>query len=374
MFVYLRNIALANFKNYESLNLDFCPEINCLVGDNGSGKTNLLDAIYYLSLSKSAFNSIDTQNIKHKETYFTIQGEFDLDEIFQVFCGVQKGQKKILKLNKKIYEKISEHIGRFPVVMIAPHDTDLISEGSEARRKYFDSLIAQVDPAYLHQLMHYAQVLRQRNSLLKQFQERNFQDEDLLSTYDLPLLRLGRKIYQRRVAFIRDFLPYFQEKYKIISDHQEVVAINYSSQLDQEDFEKIFRQGRQKDILLQRSNFGIHKDDYLFYIEDYLLKREGSQGQQKSFLISLKLAHFQYISRLKNFKAILLLDDIFDKLDDKRIQRLIQMIADNTFGQIFITDARPERSRQFLEAVHAEKKIFHVNQGKILPILNPKEV
>ena len=347
------------------LNLDFCPEINCLVGENGSGKTNLLDAIYYLSMSKSAFNSIDSYNIKHDESYFTIQGNFELEDTYQVFCGVQKGQKKVLKLNKKAYEKISHHIGKFPVVLIAPHDVNLIIDGSEVRRKYFDSIIAQVDLEYLGHLIRYNQILKQRNSLLKQFQERNFKDEDLLSTYDLPLLSLGKQIFQKRKVFVQEFLPYFQSKYEFISNQKELVNIKYNSQLHQDDFEQIFRAGRQKDILLQRSNFGIHKDDYHFEIENHLLKRIGSQGQQKSFLIALKLAQFQYISQMKNFKAILLLDDIFDKLDDKRIQRLIQLIADHTFGQIFITDARPERSKQFLANIESIKKIFHVASGQV---------
>ncbi len=364
--MYLQKLALLNFKNYETLSLDFCPTINCLVGDNGSGKTNLLDAIHYLSMSKSAFNAVDTQNIRHEEQYFTVQGEFQLTEAsHHVLCGVQKGRKKVLRLDKKEYDKLSEHIGRFPTVMIAPQDSSLILEGSETRRKYFDSLISQLDAAYLQYLIQYNHYLKQRNSLLKQFAERNYMDRDLIQTYDGPMIKLGQKIFERRQAFVQDFLPTLEKHYQHISDCKEAVKMIYQSQLMQPDHPALFRQNLRKDIQKQRSTFGIHRDDYQFEINGFPLKKYGSQGQQKSFLIALKLAHFEYISQQKQRKAILLLDDIFDKLDDKRMNKLIQMVAAQTFGQIFLTDARPERSKQILSAVDIEKKIYTLSAGVV---------
>lgn len=357
---------MLNFKNYEELNVEFSPEINCLVGENGSGKTNLLDAIHYLTMSKSAFGSVDVQHIRHGELYFTIQGNFQMeDKEENVLCGVQNGQKKVLKLNKVAYEKISDHIGRFPTVLIAPNDSELINEGSEERRKYFDSVLSQIDHPYLSDLILYNHILQQRNSLLKQFAERKFMDKELLAAYDAGIIQTGRKIYLRRKHFAEEFEPLLEENYLFISDQKESISVSYSSDFAQKDFENNFRESFQKDVDLQRTTLGAHKDDYLFKINTYPLKKYGSQGQQKSFLIALKLALFQLIDSKKNKKPILLLDDIFDKLDEKRMNKLIQLIASHTFGQVFITDATPERAHRIFNALKVEKRFFLVQQGSI---------
>jgi DNA replication and repair protein RecF len=367
--LYLKDIQLFNFKNYEELKLSFSPAINCLVGDNGSGKTNLLDAIYYLSMSKSFLNAIDSQNIRHGEEMFVVQGNFHLeDKPHNVLCGVQSGQKKTLKLDKKNYEKISDHIGKFPVVVIAPNDISLIYEGSEERRKFFDSLISQIDNPYLVDLMYYNHYLKQRNALLKQYGETRRIDADLLAAYNEPITRLGQKIFERRKAFLADFQPIFQKNYEEISNQKEITDLVYDTDLGENNFSELFRNNLTKDLALQRTTLGIHRDDFEFKINSFPLKKFGSQGQQKSFLIALKLAHFQIVKEQKNSIPILLLDDIFDKLDEKRMNKLIQMVTENTFGQIFITDARPERTERIFADLTIEKKFFKVSEGNVVSL------
>lgn len=363
----LQKLTLAQFKNYETLSLDFVGDIHCIVGDNGSGKTNLLDAIYYLSMSKSAFNSLDSQNIKFDETYFTIQGDFELDDAIEnIFCGVQNGEKKILRRNKVQYERISEHIGKFPVVLIAPQDSLLISEGSEERRKFMDSIISQIDNQYLMELMQYNHLLKQRNSLLKLFAEKNYTDKDLLATYDSGILHFGKNIFERRKTFMNTFFPIFQKHYQDLSNQQEATDLAYESDFAESNFEANYKNSLPKDLALQRTTQGIHKDDFVFRINGNALKKFGSQGQQKSFLIALKLAHFESISHAKKIKPILLLDDIFDKLDEKRMNKLIRMVAEHTFGQIFVTDARPERTQKVFEAIQTEIQIITISNGSLV--------
>ncbi|MEO1655608.1 MAG: DNA replication and repair protein RecF, partial [Bacteroidota bacterium] len=363
--MYLQKISLANFKNYEHLDIELCPEINCLLGENGSGKTNLLDAIHYLSMSKSAFNSIDSQNILHQENYFTIQGSFEKEQPYLVFCGVQKGQKKILRLDKQPYDRISEHIGRFPVVLIAPHDHNLINDGSETRRKHFDSIFSQISPDYLKDLLAYHYYLKQRNSLLKDFQEKNYLDRDLLLSYDQQLLPLNQKLYGQRQAFIQEYLPILVQNYEELSRKKEAVSIRLDSQVGEKNFALHYQKSLDRDIRSTRTHFGAHRDNYLFEINAFPLKKFGSQGQQKTFILALKLAQFAFIKKYTSIKPLLLLDDIFDKLDDLRIESLMRMIARREFGQIFITDARPERSKQFLGKIPADRKIFLVQKGMI---------
>lgn len=357
--MYLENISLINFKNYQEINLVFSKQINCFVGENGSGKTNLLDAIHYLSMTKSAFNPVDQQNIRHGAPFFTVQGQFTKERKHHVFCSLQTGQKKVFKHNKKPYDKLSEHIGDFPVVLIAPDDTDVIREGSEIRRRFFDSILAQTDRIYLENLIRYNQVLRQRNSLLKQFSSRNYFDKDLLEPYSRLLLQTGQLLYEKRKDFIAGFKPEVARHYENISEGKEKVDLQYVSDLGQPDHEKIFRENIKRDLLLQRTTSGVHKDDYEFLINGYPLKKTGSQGQQKSFLISLKLTHFDVVKNSKGYKPILLLDDIFDKLDDKRIAKLMAMVAGDAFGQLFVTDALPERAARILENIKADVKVFN---------------
>ena len=365
----LKKISLFAFKNYQEATLEFSEGINCLVGVNGSGKTNLLDAIHYLSLTKSAINNIDSQNILHEEQLATVNGTILLDNReYQIICALQQGQKKVVKVNQSEYDKLSEHIGRFPVVFIAPNDTDIIRDSSEVRRKFFDSILSQMDARYLKQLTQYNHYLKQRNSLLKQLAGSQQTDYDLLAPYDHQLLLLNKTIYQARKLFITNYLPIFTHQYQNISERKETISLIYSSHIESKDYEQIYKDSLQKDLILQRTNVGIHKDEYLFEIDERLIKKFGSQGQQKSFLIALKLAQFEIIKKEKGLKPLLLLDDIFDKLDGFRIQKLIEMVANDSFGQLFITDARPERSKEILKSIKSAVKFFQVDNGQATQI------
>ena len=368
--MHLEKLSLTNFKNYEDARYVFGQQVNVIVGPNGSGKTNLLDAVYFLSLSKSAFQTQDALSILHNAYYFIIDGIFEehADRNVQITISLQRGQRKVLMADKKPYERISEHIGRFPVVLVAPNDTDLVREHSEDRRHFFDGVLSQLDSTYLRDYLMYQQVLKQRNSLLKLFAERSQVDNDLLDTYDEPLLDLGQKIHNRRQQFIEEFLPSFRVHYAFLSDEREEVNIVYESEVSNPDFASEFRHFRRRDTVLQRTTMGIHKDDYSFMIggsndqPPVPLKKFGSQGQQKTFVIALKLAQFDQLQMEKGIKPILLLDYIFDKLDDRRIGKLIQQMDEGVFGQLFITDARPERTRELLSKVKADVRFFEVGQ------------
>ena len=363
----LKKISLFNFKNYAEADINLSPGINCFVGLNGSGKTNILDAIHYLSLTKSAVNPIDSQSIKHGESLFSIHGEFEHeDRNHQVICGFQLGQKKNVKVDKIEYDKLSEHIGRFPVVLIAPNDTDIIRDTNEIRRKFFDSIISQFDAQYFQDLIRYSHYLKQRNTLLKHFAETKTYDAIQLDSYDAQLIPLAKKLYVKREAFNQRFVPILKEHYINLSEGREQVTINYQSRACNSNFESLFANSREKDRYSQRSNVGIHKDEYDFQIDENPLKKFGSQGQQKSFLIALKLSQFEIIKEEKGFKPLLLLDDIFDKLDDFRIKKLVEMVASHKFGQLFITDARPERSKVLLQGLGEEVKVFVMESGTIL--------
>ncbi len=366
--MHLENISLNNFKNYESAKVQLSREINCFVGKNGSGKTNLLDAIYYLSITKSAFTSQDVQCMKHDETYFSIRGEYEVEEKKRTaICGLQTGKKKLVKLDDKPYRKASEHIGKLPLVLIAPNDTDVIRGGSEDRRKFFDAIIAQTDQKYLQNLIKYNHTMKQRNSLLKQFLERDYFDITLLKQYDKQLIVLGRLIYEARKIFITRFQPLVAQHYQQLSEKSETVALEYTSHFD-EDVDTLFEDNLAKDRILKRTSIGIHKDEYPFMMDDRHIRKFGSQGQQKSYLIALKLANFDYLLQEKKVKPLLLLDDIFDKLDDFRITKLMEMVASDAFGQIFVTDARPERTFGIFENIEHEVKIFSVEKGEVKEI------
>ncbi|MFP4089499.1 MAG: DNA replication/repair protein RecF [Cyclobacteriaceae bacterium] len=363
--MWLENISLLNFKNYEEINLTFSPHINCIVGENGSGKTNLLDAIYYLSLTKSAFSGTEAQNIRHDEPFFMLRGLFHKEaENFTVQFSMQQGQKKVVKNSRVPYDRLSEHIGRFPVVLITPDDTDIIRGGSEIRRKFFDGIIAQIDHAYLDDLMRYNHNLKQRNSLLRQFAENNRYDGDLLDSYSEQLVETGERIHAYRKAFVSNYIPGFLKHYNNLSGQKEEVQIRYTSDFDESDFKKNFYKNYRRDLIIQRTAQGIHKDDYVFEINSFPVKKYGSQGQQKSFVIALRLTQFDIIRQEKGIKPLLLLDDIFDKLDDFRIGKLSEMVAQQSFGQLFVTDARPERTFQIFRPIAAEKKVFTIHRGK----------
>ncbi|MBO0322111.1 DNA replication/repair protein RecF [Muricauda sp. CAU 1633] len=357
--MFLRHLSLVNYKNFDSKTLDFDPVINCLVGDNGVGKTNILDAIYHLCFGKSYFNPVSTQNIKHDTDFFVVEGEFEKEERTEkILCSFKKGTKKIIKRNGKAYEKFSEHIGFLPLVIISPSDRDLILEGSDTRRKFMDGVISQSDKAYLQTLIKYNKVLVQRNSLLKYFVANHTFDPNTLAIYNEQLHLLGTEIHKKRTAFIAAFVPIFREQYAHISDKNEEIMLSYDSQLSEGNLLKLLESNIDKDRALQYTSVGIHKDDLNFTIAGHPIKKFGSQGQQKSFLIALKLAQFHFIKELASTTPILLLDDIFDKLDESRVSHIVGLVKNENFGQIFISDTHAERTENVVKTIHQSYKIF----------------
>ncbi len=364
--MHLLKLSIRHFKNLEQLNLEFSPKINCFLGNNGTGKTNLLDAVYYLSLTKSYFNPIDSQNIKHGKGFFVLQGEYKRNSITEnIYCGVRHGKRKQFKRNKKEYRKFSEHVGLLPVVMISPADSSLILEGSEERRRFMDTVISQYDPEYLENLIRYNRALVQRNTLLKDFYRKGRFQPELLGIWDDQLINLGVYIHQRRFKFINQFLPIFQTYYSTVSQDKEKVQLLYQSQLSETSFQDLLSSAIDRDRLFQFTTVGIHKDDLILNLEGHSIKRTGSQGQQKTYLVSLKLAKFEFIKHLNGFPPILLLDDIFDKFDALRVKQIIHLVAENQFGQIFITDTSKDRIKLVLQDITTDYKLFNVDNGKV---------
>lgn len=359
--MYLKELKARQFKNFDENNFEFSPKINAFVGQNGKGKTNVLDAIHYLALSKSYLNHSDVMNIKFETDFFTLEGTFDRNESDDViFCLVRTGQPKQLKRNSKTYDRISDHIGQYPLVMISPYDSDLIKEGSEVRRKFLDNMISQSNKIYLADLMRYNKVLMQRNALLKYFVANNTFEPSSLEIYDDELIYLGKRIHEIRKEFIETFLEAFLKYYNEISEGREKVNIEYVSQLNNATFENVLKDALYKDRSAQYSTAGIHKDDLLFTISNYPIKKFGSQGQQKSYLIALKLAQLDVIKNSLNITPLLLLDDIFDKLDEHRVTQLIKLVNEERFGQIFITDTHPDRTEQIIKQINSESKVFRL--------------
>jgi DNA replication and repair protein RecF len=357
--MFLEKLSLLNYKNFETQSFEFDPKINCFVGDNGVGKTNVLDAIYHLSFGKSYFNPITGQNIKHGEDFFVIEGVYKKDERTEkVLVSTKRGQKKLIKRNAKAYEKFSEHIGFLPLVIISPSDRDLITEGSDTRRKFMDGVISQGDSDYLAKLISYNKILLQRNSLLKYFAVNNTFNKDTLDIYDEQLHSFGTEIYEKRHEFLKTFTPIFLERYVSISSGNESVNLTYSSQLKETDLISLLKSNINKDKITQYTNFGIHKDDLSFEIDGYPIKKFGSQGQQKSYLIALKLAQFDFIKKQSNVNPILLLDDIFDKLDEHRVKHIISLVHDENFGQLFISDTHADRTETVIKKVGQSYKMF----------------
>ncbi len=357
--MFLNSLSLLNYKNFESQNFEFDRKINCFVGANGVGKTNILDAVYHLAFGKSYFNPVATQNIRHGEDFFVINGEFDKDErIEKIVCSLKKGAKKIIKHNGKIYDRLSDHIGFLPLVIISPADRDLIVEGSDTRRKFIDGVISQQDKQYLQDLIKYNKVLSQRNSLLKYFNLNQTFEPTTLSVYNEQLTDYGVPIFKKRVAFLEAFIPILREQYKSISGGKERVDLAYESKLLGEDLLSLLEKNTDRDRALQYTSVGIHKDDLGFKLGDHSIKKFGSQGQQKSFLIALKLAQFQFIKTQAKTTPILLLDDIFDKLDESRVAHIVSLVNDENFGQIFISDTHAERTENVVKNIHQSYKIF----------------
>ncbi len=365
--MFLQKLRLFNFKNHAEINLVLEGKINCFLGKNGSGKTNLLDAIYYLSFTKSAVNPYDLQNIRTGQTGFLIKGVFDLaSKQKEVVCSFQQGEKKILREDSQDYLRFSEHVGKYPIVLIAPQDIELIWDGSELRRKFFDTLISQLDRHYLDSLIVYTHQLKQRNSLLRTFSETGTVDHDLLESYDEKITQAGDYIHKVRGELLLGFTPKFRLHYDfLVREAEEIADIQYKSDLTQGNFQSLLKKNLPRDLILQRTTVGIHRDDFLFTLKGQELKRVGSQGQQKSFLIGLKLAEFQILAEQKKLKPILLLDDIFDKLDDFRIHQLMKLVSQGTFGQLFISDARQGRSEQILKEAGIKANIYVLENGTL---------
>ncbi|PQJ30452.1 DNA recombination protein RecF [Nonlabens arenilitoris] len=357
--MHLDFLSLVNYKSFASAEFELDEKINCFVGNNGVGKTNVLDAIYHLAFAKSYFNPITVQNIKHDEDFFVINGNFNKrGHQEKIVVSAKKGHKRVVKRNGKAYEKLSEHIGLIPLVIISPADRDLIIEGSDTRRRFMDSVISLDNQDYLNQLVTYNKLIQQRNALLKYFQANRTFDRSGLEVYDEQLVVLATFIHKTRVDFLKSFTPIFKKYYTYISQSEEDVNIYYKSDLNDAVATDVFENALQKDMQLQYSSAGTHKDDLYFLLNGHAVKKYGSQGQQKSFLTALKLAQFEFIKSQSGTVPILLLDDIFDKLDENRVSQIINMVNDEQFGQLFISDTHPERTEQVVKEIHQSYKIF----------------
>jgi len=359
--MHLKTLSLVNFKNYEQVDIPLSAKINCFVGENGVGKTNLLDAIHYLSLCKSNLNPVDSQNVRYDQDFLVVQGLFDRKgKEENIYCGIRKQKKKQFKRNQKEYSKLSEHIGLIPLVMISPADAILINGGSEERRKFMNGVIAQYSKTYLENLIQYNRALTQRNKLLKDFAfSRNF-DPQNLEVWDEQLIRYGEPIFEERVRFVNELLPVFDAFHSHVSGNREKVSLSYQAHLKETAFRDGLKASMEKDRIVQYTTFGIHKDDLGMELSGYSLKKSGSQGQQKTFLVALKLAEFEFIRKLTKIPPILLLDDIFDKFDAGRVKHIISLVAENQFGQIFITDTNEQRLQGILEEIPADHKVFRI--------------
>lgn len=368
--MHLKQLKFTNFKNYEEGDISFSSKINCFIGNNGVGKTNILDAIYYLSFCKSYFNPIDSQNIRHSQDFFAIHGYYEQQNGSndKVQCVLKPNKKKQFKLNDKEYDRLADHIGLLPLVMISPYDRDLINNHSDVRRKYLDGVISQFNGLYLTNLLNYNKALQQRNALLKSFAENRSYDADLLDMWDHKLHDLGTQIFAVRTQFIEDFRPIFQKYFSFISDGKEEVGIQYNSQLHQNELSLLLKENLRKDQAIRYTSVGVHKDDLEFTISSYPIKKYGSQGQQKSFVIAIKLAQFEYMRQIKNQKPILLLDDIFDKLDSQRVEQIVKLVNEEEFGQVFITDTQKERIEHIFEHNSMDHKIFSIENQVISPL------
>lgn len=364
LIMYLKKLSLINFKNYEETELEFSPKINSLVGNNGVGKTNILDAIHYLSLTKSFFNNIDSINIRHGEDYFIINGTFMRnDDEDQIYCAFQKQKQKVLKKNSKEYQKLSDHVGKYPVVMISPADNALISEGSEERRRFLNKIISQYNPEYLDSVLKYSKALQNRNRLLKDFKASGKFDNDALTIWDSQLVKYGTYVYHEREQLVNELIPVFQENYSMISSGKESVKLSYRSHLSEGDFAEALSNSVAKDRFLEYTTIGIHKDDLLLEMNGHSVKSLGSQGQQKSYLVALKLAKFEYIRQKSGISPILLLDDIFDKFDAGRVEQIIRLVGNHRFGQIFMTDTHQSRLHEILSSHNTQYKLFRISNN-----------
>lgn len=354
----LDKLAVLNYKNLESQSFEFDAKINCLVGPNGIGKSNVLDAIYHLSFGKGYFNPITSQNIRHGSDFFVLDATYNKNDLEErVILSVKKGQKKLIKRNGKAYKRISDHIGLIPLVIISPADNDLIMEGSETRRRFIDGVISQGDPVYLENLLNYNRTLAQRNALLKYFAANNTFDRSTLEVYNEQMNSLAQPIYNKRIEFLETFTPIFESRYNSINANERV-SLNFESQLEEKSLLELLEENETRDRRATYTNYGIHRDDLIFNLNGHSIRRYGSQGQKKSYLIALKLAQFDFIKNDTKINPILLLDDIFDKLDEMRVAQLIKLVDAQDFGQLFISDTHAERTENVIKQVHQTYKMI----------------
>lgn len=358
----LKKLLLINFKNISQADIDLSDGINCFVGDNGAGKTNILDAIYYLAMSKSAFTMTDGQSVHHGEDFFVVEGSYlaDNGSTELVNCSFSHRGGKVLKCNGKEYDRLADHVGRFPVVIVSPQDSALITDAAEERRRYLNSFISQIDRAYLNSMMRYNAILQERNRFLK-----TSSNEDMLQIYDMQLTEHGGRVYELRKSIIERMQPLVAEYYRALSDDREKVDISYRSELENRPLSELLLQARERDIINQFTTVGVHRDDVIFRIGEYPLRKYGSQGQQKSFLIALKLAQYRLVAEATGEKPVLLLDDLFDKLDMGRVEKLLSLVSGDDFGQICITDCNKVRLENILERAGKEYSLFVVDGGDL---------
>ena len=375
----LKKLSILNYKNISEAQLELSPKMNCFIGPNGAGKTNVLDVVYYLSFCRSASNPIDSQVIRHEEPFCLIEGEYE-DEMRNekgemgngiitphreiVSVGMKRGQKKHFKRNKKEYRRLSEHIGLIPLVVVSPSDTLLIEGGSEERRRLMDMVISQYDRTYIDHLSRYNTALAQRNTLLKM--EDQTPDPALMQIWEEQMAEEGEQIFLRRRSFVEELIPVFQEYYQQISQHREQVGLNYVSHCQRGSLLDVIQRDRMKDLAVGYSLHGVHRDDLEFTLDGHLMKREGSQGQNKTYVIALKLAQFDFLKRTASQTTpLLLLDDIFDKLDASRVEQIVKLVSGDSFGQIFISDTNRDHLDQILSNSALDYQIFHVENGVI---------
>ncbi len=357
--MFLSRLQIFDFKNHKEAYFELCNGINCFTGANGAGKTNLLDAVYYLANAKSAFNGIDGQLIRHGAEFFSLHGWWQSDSEFDILATFSGKGKKNVKKNGKTYQRLLEHIGLIQTVFITPYDISLVLEGSEERRRFVDFTLCQTNKEYLETLSLYKRIQEQRNAYLKQMDGR-IADPIMMESFDERLIPAAEYIHAKRKDFIENFIPVFQEYYAFLSNEAEVPELVYESEFNHADFRTLLIANRDKDRILQRTSSGVHKDDFVFNLNGYPLKKYGSQGQTKSFVIALKLAQYRYFMSVTGQKPILLLDDIFEKIDAVRAGKLMELVAKDFFGQILITDTHAERVQNHLAEVDAEKKFFEI--------------
>ena len=366
----LEHLSIINYKNIQEATLELSPNINCFIGHNGAGKTNVLDAVYFLSFCHSAQTTQDSLVIRHDQDFFMLEGEYQTSDLnpqnstFTIHCGMKRGTKKVFRRDKKAYQRLSEHIGLIPIVLISPADIQLIEGSSEERRRLMDVVISQLDHPYLESLNRYNKALQQRNAMLK-IEDRE-PDPELLSLWEEQMAREGEMIYQKRAEFVEQLIPLFQRFYETISGGHEQVSLKYTSHCQRGPLLEVIQRDRFKDRAVGYSLHGIHRDDLEIMLDGHPMRREGSQGQQKTFVIALKLAQFEFLKRTNaQTTPLLLLDDIFDKLDAQRVEQIIQLVASDQFGQIFITDTNRDHIDQILSKSSFDYKLYEVNDGEI---------